>query len=96
MRVIALKRGEKAPLGVDCVSIERTDTGEFLVSGALSVDRRTVAIDVPADRFTTESTALNAAIAWAHNGGCMMLYLERSTETAQPNLGDCPARRHLR
>ena len=78
MRVIGLRPGEKAPLGANRASITRTNSGAFGVDAVVSVDKRSVVVfDAPDEGFTTESNALNAAIAWAGKTGCMFLYVER-------------------
>jgi hypothetical protein len=78
MRVIGLPRGEKAPLGANRISITGTESGAFQVDAVVSVDkRRAVVFDAPDEGFTSESNALNAAIAWAAQSGCIFLYVER-------------------
>ena len=78
MRVMGVRRGDRAPMGADRVTILRNDEGEFQVDGVVSAGKRTVVFDAPPEHFATESMAINAAIAWASSSGCLTLYVERS------------------
>ena len=76
MRVVALKRGEKAPGGADRVMITQNGDGEFQVDGDVSLGNAAI-FHPPTGHFPTESAALNSALAWAQRTGARTLYLER-------------------
>lgn len=82
MEIFRLKPGTPAPIDRDCISIESSPNGGFVLAGSVLVEAQSVAM-VGGPEYATVNEAEAEGIAWAAENGVEELYVAVPRDDSQ-------------
>ena len=74
MDIVRLKPGTPAPIDSDCISIDRTPSGRFVLTGSALAGSQSVSM-VGGPDYNTSEEAEAEGLAWAAENGVAELYV---------------------